>query len=227
MSGVMGNIRGVNFHGIGTPKRVLDPGEAPYWISIDRFRYMLDQIAAHPDRSRIAITFDDGNLSDLEIGVPELLARRLDAEFFVLTGRLAVPGALSVDDTRALLAAGMRIGSHGIDHRDWSSLSADALWTELTASRQMLEEVCGKPVRSAAIPFGRYNAAVISTARKAGYEALYSSDWGTSNPQAYLRPRSTVRSDTTDATFQAILDGRMPIAMRLRRAASMTLKRLI
>jgi peptidoglycan/xylan/chitin deacetylase (PgdA/CDA1 family) len=97
----------------------------------------------------------------------------------------------------------------------------------MTQSKKILEEVCGKPVRYAAIPFGRYNAAVIAAGRKAGYEALYSSDGGSSNPQAFLRPRSTVRSDTTDEAFESMLDGRLPLSKRLRRAASMRLKRLI
>lgn len=223
----MAGVRVINFHGIGTPKRMLEPGEAPYWIDVERFKYMLDRIVAHPDRRNLVITFDDGNLSDIEIGLPELLARGMSAEFFVLTGRLEKPGSLSADDTRTLLSSGMAIGSHGVDHQDWSRLPAEALQEELTASKNTLEAICGEPIRFAAIPFGRYNAAVLEAARKAGYDALYSSDGGMMDPAAYLRPRSSVRSDTSDSAFAAVLDGRIPLANRLRRAVSMRMKRLI
>lgn len=223
----MGDVRVINFHGIGEPQRTLDPGEAPYWISVDRFRYMLDQIVAHPDQKNIAITFDDGNLSDLIIGVTELSKRNLTAEFFVLTGRIGKTGSLDEHHIRAILSAGMHIGSHGIDHRDWSSLSAAELQNELTNSKSRLEELCGKAMNAAAIPFGRYNAAVIAASRKAGYSVLYSSDGGTMDPRTFLRARSTVRSDTSDSGFADMLDGRMPLAKRLRRAVSTRLKQLV
>ena len=44
------------------------------------------------------ISFDDGNASDLEIGLPALLERGLTATFFVLAGRLGRPGSLDADE---------------------------------------------------------------------------------------------------------------------------------
>ena len=60
-------LRVLNFHGIGTPARAFDPGEADYWIGVERFRSVLDRIAGHPDQEHLSITFDDGNISDLTI----------------------------------------------------------------------------------------------------------------------------------------------------------------
>jgi hypothetical protein len=87
-------IVAVNFHGIGTPERTLEPGEAPFWIGEDRFRDIVGQIAAHPARERIRITFDDGNRSDRAIALPVLQASGLRADFFVLTGRIGQTGSL-------------------------------------------------------------------------------------------------------------------------------------
>ncbi len=39
---------GLIFHGIGTPRRDLEPGEAAFWISRDRFLDVLDLVAADP-----------------------------------------------------------------------------------------------------------------------------------------------------------------------------------
>ena len=127
---------GLIFHGIGTPERVLEPGEAPYWISVARFDAILDQVQAAPRPDRIRLSFDDGNASDHDIALPRLLARGLAADFFVLSGRIGQPGSLSAGQICALAAADMGIGSHGIAHRDWRRTGAADLEAEVTGSRR-------------------------------------------------------------------------------------------
>ncbi|KQV16424.1 polysaccharide deacetylase [Rhizobium sp. Root1203] len=214
----------INFHGIGEHTQPLEPGEADYWLGLDRFCYVLDRIAAHPDRELLSITFDDGNISDILLAAPQLMKRGLDAEFFVLTGRIGRAGSVGADDIRSLMSMGMRIGSHGIDHRDWSKLPAKDLDNELNTSKKVVEEICGCTVRSAAIPFGRYNARVLSMLRNAGYEAAYSSDKGSADTLSFLKPRTSIRHDTTDGMLGRILAGHMPALSRIRRAAGMTMK---
>ena len=121
----------------------------------------------------------------------------------------------------------MRIGSHGVAHSDWASLPARELDDELNLSKAILEGICGEPVRSAAIPFGRYNAAVLAALRKAGYAAAYSSDGGSMETSAFLRPRTSIRQDTTDLALAGILSGRASAWRRLRRTAAMTMKRWV
>ena len=84
----------LNFHGIGVPSRALEPGEDRFWISRDAYRAILDAVVAANGVPSVSITFDDGNLSDIAIGAPELAARGLTATFFVLAGRLGTPGSL-------------------------------------------------------------------------------------------------------------------------------------
>jgi len=220
-------LRIINFHGIGEPERPLEPGEAPYWLSVARFNDMLDRIADHPDRDELAITFDDSNTSDLMIAAPALAKRGLTARFFVLTGRIGEPGSLDKADISALVDMGMPIGSHGIAHRDWSSLAPAELDVELKTSKSVLEEVCGFEITDASIPFGRYNAAVLSRLRRAGYRCAYSSDKGNADSAAFLQARTSVRSDTTDEALNDALSGDMPAISRLRRAARMQLKQWV
>src|SRR5215510_10937302 len=99
------------FHGVGTPQRELEPDEEHYWVSEDRFRSILDELAVI---SGVRISFDDGNASDAEIALPALLERGLRADFFVLAGRLGATGSLDDDDVRQLARHGMNIGSHGM-----------------------------------------------------------------------------------------------------------------
>ncbi len=211
---------GLILHGIGTPGRGLEAGEVPYWISTDRFESVLDQIVRTPRPDLIRISFDDGNRSDHDIALPRLLARGLTADFFVLSGRIGSAGSLDAGQVRALVAAGMGIGSHGVDHRDWKSLTGADLEAELALSRATLESICGQPVTTAGIPFGSYDARVLRGLRRAGYDCAYSSDRGTMVMTDFLRPRISVRAAMTEAEIAHILAGRMPPLVRLRRAVA-------
>lgn len=223
----MSRTIGLNFHGIGDPARTLEPGEAPYWISSEKFIDILDRVAAQPDPGAYALTFDDGNLSDHDIALPALAARGLSATVFVLTGRIGAPGSLNRSQILALGEAGITIGSHGIAHRPWSQLDGPALHNELSDSKMALEEICGHPVTLAGIPFGRYNARTLRALRRAGYVAAYSSDGGAMSATAFLRPRTSLRADMTSAEITALLAGHLPPVRRLRRALGMAQRRLL
>lgn len=217
----------LTFHGIGKPDRELEPGEARFWLGTERFTAILDRIAAHPDRNRFRITFDDSNSSDLGIAAPHLLRRGLKATFFVLTGRIGQRGSLSPADIRDLMARGMNIASHGVAHRDWTRLNPADLRYELVASKMSLQTICRAAIEAASIPFGRYNAAVLRALRAAGYCVAYSSDRGSARPSEFLRPRTSIRCDTTEAELEQILSGHLPPFRRLRRSASMAFKKLL
>jgi peptidoglycan/xylan/chitin deacetylase (PgdA/CDA1 family) len=221
----MAQAIGLIFHGIGRPGRDMEQGEARYWLDTARFDEILDRIAASGQRDRIRISFDDGNASDAEIALPRLMARGLTADFFVLSGRIGQPGSLRADQVRALLAAGMRVGSHGTTHRDWRRLQATDLSHELAASRQALQAITGQAITAAGIPFGSYDGAVLRAIRAAGYLCAYSSDRGMMDEERFLRPRTSFRADMTEAELAAVLAGRLDPLTRLRRAVGMARRR--
>ena len=66
-----GRVRRWSRH--ATPKRPLEPGEAVFWLSRERFCRALDRIVEMGPAAP-QITFDDGNASDLDVAAP-LLAR--------------------------------------------------------------------------------------------------------------------------------------------------------
>lgn len=216
----------LNVHGIGAPARTLEPGEAPYWITAAFFEQVLDAVLAQPHPDRIGLTFDDGNASDHAIALPALQARGLRAHFFVLGGRIGQPGSLDAGQIRDLQAAGMEIGSHGIAHLRWDRLAPAALKEELEVSRALLEEICARPVRAAGIPFGAYNARVLRAIAAAGYASAWSSDGGPMRPDAFLRPRTSLRAAMTAADVDALVSGRESPGRRLRRSLAVARKRL-
>jgi peptidoglycan/xylan/chitin deacetylase (PgdA/CDA1 family) len=215
------------FHGIGTPGRVLEPGEAPYWISVEKFERVLDRITALPVPSDLHITFDDGNLSDHDVAFPRLRDRGLAADIFVLTGRIGAAGSLGRDHIQRMQNAGFGIGSHGIAHQNWARLGGDDLAEELVTSYAVLQEICAAPPCGAAIPFGSYDSRVINALRQAGYVCAWSSDRGTYDRGSFLRARTSIRADTTDADLTDILAGHLSPAAWARRAIGMARKRLL
>lgn len=194
-------VHNLTFHGVGKPPRPLDRGEAAVWLSTPRFLAVLDAVTGRDD---VRLSFDDSNRSDVEVALPALLARGVAATFFVLAGRLGEPGHLGSEDLRRLVATGMRIGSHGLAHRDWRRLETGPLTDEIVESRRILEGAAAVPVRETSIPFGSYDRRVLARVRGAGgYERVYTSDGGSARAGAWLQPRTSVTASADPAALAA------------------------
>jgi peptidoglycan/xylan/chitin deacetylase (PgdA/CDA1 family) len=180
----------LTFHGIGDHARALEAGETDVWVTRERFVEVLDEVAGSGDDVRV--TFDDGNLSDLRLALPELRARGLRGSFFVIAGKVGTPEFLGVEDLRALADAGMTVGAHGMHHLRWSETGEDELRDEVETARRALEDATGLPITQVAIPFGAYNRRVLRALVRTGYERVYTSDRGTAQPTAWLQARNTV-----------------------------------
>lgn len=185
------NVINICFHGIGTPRRDLETDEAGYWIPESLYLQIVDEIAGRDD---IAVSFDDGNVSDLEIGLRPLLQTDRSATFFVLAGRLDQPGSLSPDEVRTLHRQGMKIGSHGMDHVPWRHLSEREEERELTEARSVISDVVGLPITDAALPLGRYDRRTLGALRARGYQRVFSSDRRRARPTSWLQARYSVHS---------------------------------
>ena len=179
----------LNFHGVGPVTRRIDDNERNCWLDQDTFEAVLDLAQGE---SRVQLTFDDGNSSDIEILLPALLRRGLKATFFICSGRLDQPTFLSTAQVRELRTHGMGIGSHGVSHMSWRHLPPARLCEELECSRRILEQVCDIPVSAASCPFGAYDRTVLSGLRQADYHFVYTSDGGASTTGHWLQARNTV-----------------------------------
>jgi len=196
-------ILNLNFHGIGRPiGRDFGQGEREVWVSQEIMEATLDACIGRAD---VSLSFDDGNWSDIEVAVPALTRRGLHATFFIVPSWLGEPGFMSKQDLRELVAAGMTIGNHGLQHHDWTTLEVDKLEHEIAQGRRLLEELTGTEIHTVAIPFGSYNDMVLDTLRRQAYEHVYTSDGGTADPEAWLQPREHLRADHDPAGIAALL----------------------
>ena len=119
------------------------------------------------DERLVALTFDDGFASVAEHAAPLLASRGLSATVFCVAGHIGgrndwagnSAGELdsplvSAEQIVALAAAGFEIGSHGFSHAPATGVVRSDLERELVRSREELEQLTGREVRSYAYPYG-------------------------------------------------------------------------
>jgi peptidoglycan/xylan/chitin deacetylase (PgdA/CDA1 family) len=178
-------------------------------------------------RPAVSITFDDGYAENCQQAIPLLVKERTACTYFVtarnvlegkpfahdLAGGKSFPPN-SLDQLRAMAAAGIEIAAHGYTHADLGA-TADPrdLRQEVVAAAEDLRAALGQPVRYFAFPFGRHvnlNAAAFALARQAGYEAVCSSYGGFNFPgdDAFHLQRIVVGDDMIHLKNWATIDPR-------------------
>ena len=218
-----GAVVNVCFHGIGTPSRELEPGESRYWVTERQFESILDEIVGWPS---LQISFDDGNQSDVEVGLPALVERGLTATFFVLAGRLDSVGSLHPEDIVDLSRAGMTVGTHGMNHRSWRGMDAETRQRELSDARERIAEVAGRSVDRAALPLGQYDRQLLSHLRRLGYQSVHTSDRRLARTGSWLQPRFSVRADDSPQTMREAVKSAQQSRRRMKLEAVGLAKRL-
>ena len=217
------NVINICFHGIGTPQRLLESDEDLYWISKDLYLQVLEEVAGRDD---IAISFDDGNTSDIVVGLDGLLQHERNASFFILAGRLGRPGSLTAGDLDELRRYGMTIGTHGMDHVSWRYLTRAQQEREFVHARQIIADAVGAPVCEAALPLGAYDRRVLVHLRRQGYHRVYSSDRRRIKAGAWLQPRFSIRADDTIESIRSTILAAPPLSLNVKNRAAAVVKRL-
>ena len=191
-------------------------------LSFRQFGQQMDQIrrAGYPVLSwhslaaeapapsvKIALTFDDGNRSDLECA-RLLKSLGYDALFFIVTGYLGQDGYLTRADVVELRRLGMTIGSHSHRHVQLTPLGDAEVLDELGRSRAILQDMIGQPVEHFSFPGGAYDTRILEMSRRAGYKYLFTSDWGLNHGAQFsagaLR-RTSVLNHLDATQFDALL----------------------
>jgi len=132
----------------------------------------------------VAITFDDGYAGLYSHAFPELRKRGLPATVFLVAATLGPkpwemswvrgeqppePTTLTLDQILEMQDGGISFASHSYSHHDLTTLTDDECERDLRASRELLEEVLGRPVPLLAYPGGRHDSRVRGAAARAGY----------------------------------------------------------
>ena len=139
-------------------------------------------------RHHVAVTFDDGFASTIEMVLPILKRNAIPATFFIPTAHLGkeaewindmdrrkLTGPILSNENLKLLSKnkGVTIGSHGMNHRRLTEIKDDDARKELAESKRQLENITGTKVKTHSFPYGVYDARHVAMARKAGYNYVF------------------------------------------------------
>ncbi|GCE19632.1 polysaccharide deacetylase family protein [Dictyobacter kobayashii] len=105
----------------------------------------------------IIFSFDDGYVDAYTNAFPILRAHGYSGMFYIITGKVGWAGQASWPQLSEMLANGMQMGSHTIDHRalgDVWQLSPDDARHELAQSRQDLESHLQTVIQQFCYPAG-------------------------------------------------------------------------
>jgi peptidoglycan/xylan/chitin deacetylase (PgdA/CDA1 family) len=115
-------------------------------------------------RGALALTFDDGWLTQYTNALPVLRGEGAPATFFVITRFLStVPGYMTWEQVRVLKEQGFEVECHSHNHPNLDQLRArdpGAAQSEVWESLALLEDRLGRTKRLFAYPNGRWDGAV-------------------------------------------------------------------
>jgi peptidoglycan/xylan/chitin deacetylase (PgdA/CDA1 family) len=145
---------------------------------------------SQPASDAIAITFDDGFVTNLEVAVPAMREFGARAINYLVADRIGKSSDWEtaeggearplMDDAQVLdwLAAGNWIGAHTCTHPRLSNIPRDRAREEIFSSKKKLEDRFGQPIEHFAYPFGDYDDVVVELVREAGFKTACTMDRG-------------------------------------------------
>lgn len=149
----------------------------------------------NPDK-KIVITFDDGSESAFKNSLDPLVRHRLGAIQFVIAGLIGKHNEWDVAkgetsdrmmdkaQIRKWIAAGNQIGSHTITHPNLNRTPLAQAREEIFASKKLLEDAFGVPVRHFSYPSGKWNAQVQDLVTQAGYTSACGVEFGVNSSES-------------------------------------------
>jgi peptidoglycan/xylan/chitin deacetylase (PgdA/CDA1 family) len=158
----------------------------------------------------IALTFDDAYADFHDVALPLLARYRMTATLFVPTGYVGGRSGWMCDegegDRRILswtalaevASAGIEIGAHSHSHPAMDRLHPRHIPGQARLPKAELEHRLGRPVRSFAYPYGRYDRRVRDAVEQAGYRAACTMNSWAATPRSHRfeLPRTAVFRDT-------------------------------
>jgi len=155
---------------------------------------------------QVALSFDDGHVSDYDIVLPLLQEHDASATFFITSNFVGREGYLSWTQVKRMHEAGMEIGSHSLSHPYSTTISQEELMIEMQQSKFQIEQKIGAEVRSFAYPYGDYSQRTHQTALAAGYKYIFTSKPGLCKKNSVIMERNSIHSNTITQDIEKLLN---------------------
>jgi peptidoglycan/xylan/chitin deacetylase (PgdA/CDA1 family) len=202
------------FHYIEDPAQAKDRIGKELSVSPAHLAQDLDWMASHGYRSvgfaqvqsgmlplkPVMLTFDDGYEDAYVNALPALQSRGMTGTFYIITGKVGLPGYMTWDQIRIMQRDGMEIGAHTVHHPDLSRLTPEKQKEEIGGSMDALEKELAMPVLSIAYPSGKYDKDSLREAAREGIPYGVTTHRGIAGTGSRLElPRLRVKDSTSMA----------------------------
>jgi peptidoglycan/xylan/chitin deacetylase (PgdA/CDA1 family) len=174
------------YHHVGRPD---DESSGSFFIDDETFAQQLDLITKkyHPitlseledcyvnkkeiPRNAVLLTFDDGYSDNYTYAYPLLLKKKVPATIFLNTGKVGTEkDILTWEQVKEMHESKLvEFASHGVNHKRLRKYSDEDVLFELINSKDVLEKMIGKPMKSFCYPYGAFDKRVRRLVFKAGY----------------------------------------------------------
>jgi len=114
----------------------------------------------------LAITFDDGNVSDFTTALPQMQERGIPGTTYITTSLVGEEGYLTWDQIRLLEQAGWTIGCHSHTHPRLSELSKEEIREEMEEVDRSFTDKGFDPPKHHAYPFGDYSSETVKVVKQ-------------------------------------------------------------
>src|SRR5690606_15614348 len=125
----------------------------------------------------VMITFDDTDLTQLEVGNKVLKQYGFKGANFMMTvviGKHGRVNYMNKDEIKQIAADGNTVGLHTYDHPNLKKVVGKDEWDkQISKSKALLEEISGQKVEHLAYPFGLWNKEAIAELKKRGIKSAY------------------------------------------------------
>jgi peptidoglycan/xylan/chitin deacetylase (PgdA/CDA1 family) len=130
----------------------------------------------HP--AAVSLTFDDARAVHLDVVVPELNKRHLNATFFLIVSKLT-----RLDDWRRAQAQGNEIGNHSVTHEHAAVLTRASEELEVEDARKFLDSNFNSHIAIFAYPYSELSPGLVHWVKTYDFAAR---GWHGDNPSPYI-----------------------------------------
>lgn len=134
-------------------------------------------------KAAISLTFDDARPVQLDVAVPELNKRHLQATFFVSVSKLT-----RIDDWRRTRLQGHEIGNHSVTHEHANTLNKASEETQVEDAKEFLESNFNTSVSIFAYPYAELSPGLSYWVKRYDFAAR---GWRGDGNLLYVTPETT------------------------------------
>lgn len=169
-------------------------------ITFDELYQHYNENANLPENP-VIITFDDGYKSNYTLAYPLLKKYDMKACIFMITNAIGSKNFMTKSELQELSDSGLiEIQSHSVSHDyQLASMSSTAMAQELYNSKNILEEITGKPITVFCYPYGRTSKKLIQEVKNQGYLLSVTTQYGCASKKSnpLTLPRIRVSGEDT------------------------------